>query len=204
MDKIRVLIVDDHALVRMGLIALLGTEPDVDVVGEAEDGAAAVRKALRLRPDVVVMDIMMPGTDGITATRELKERLPGVRVLILTTSTASDDIARALEAGASGAITKSTANAKLIIALKAVAAGRRYLAPEIEELMTADPPVQKLTNRQTEILRSVTRGLTNADIALQLGIGAESVKDHLNAIFAKIGAANRSEAVAIALRKHLV
>ena len=204
MDKIKVLVADDHAIVRMGLSALLETEDDIELVGEADDGEAAVRKALRLKPDVVVMDLMMPEMDGIAATAALKERLPGARVLILTTSTVSDDIARALDAGAQGAITKSSANARLLAAIRSVASGKRVISPEIAELISEDPPLPELTARQSEILASITRGLTNADIAKQLGIVPDSVKEHVNAIFAKIGAANRSEAVAIALRKHLL
>ena len=204
MDKIKVLIADDHAIVRMGLSALLETEDDIELVGEADDGEAAVRKALRLKPDVVVMDLMMPEMDGIAATAALKERLPGARVLILTTSTVSDDIARALDAGAQGAITKSSANARLLAAIRSVASGKRVISPEIAELISEDPPLPELTARQSEILASITRGLTNADIAKQLGIVPDSVKEHVNAIFAKIGAANRTEAVAIALRKHLL
>jgi len=113
-NEIKVLIVDDHAIVRMGLSTLLSTEAGIKVVGESDDGASGVRDALRLRPDVVIMDILMPGTDGIQATLEIKKKMPHVKVLILTTSTASDDISRAMSSGADGAIAKSTANAKLL------------------------------------------------------------------------------------------
>lgn len=202
--KIKVLVVDDHFLVRMGLVALLETETDIEVVGEAEDGASAVRTAMECRPDVVIMDLMMPVMDGIAATKAIKQRLPETEVLILTTSTVSDDLAHALNAGAMGAITKSSNNASLLAAIRSVNAGIRTISPEISQMLTDDPPIPELTERQREILHSVTRGLTNLDIGKQLGISPESVKDHVNAIYAKLGAANRTEAVAIALRKHLL
>ena len=204
MDKIKVLIADDHAIVRMGLVALIDSEDGLEVVGEADGGAAAVRKALKLRPDVVVMDLMMPDMSGIEATRTLREKLPEAKVLVLTTSAVSDDLARVIEAGAKGVVFKSAANTRLLAAIRAVASGKTAVAPEVAEQLARDPPVQKLTDRQAEILASVTRGFTNADIARQLGISPDSVKDHVNAIFTKIGASTRAEAVAIALRKNLL
>lgn len=204
MNKIRLLIVDDHAIYRMGLIALLDTEPDIEVVGEADDGAAAVRAALKTRPDVVLMDIMMPKQDGIAATRELHEKLPSANILILTTSTTSDDLNGAIENGALGVMSKSAENAKLLAAIRAVAAGKPSVSAEIRRLIAEDPPAPALTQRQREILQSLARGLSNPEIATQFHIGTESVKDHLNALYSKLGAANRSEAVAIALRKHLL
>ena len=204
MSAIRVLIADDHAIVRMGLSALLDAEDDIEVVGEADDGKAAVRTVLKLQPDVVVLDLMMPVMDGIAATREIKTTLPSVKVLILTTSTVSDDLAHAIDAGADGAITKSTANAKLLSAIRTVAAGRKFISPEVARLIATDPPAPSLTDRQRDILDGLTRGLTNAEIANQLGIALDSVKEHINVVFSKLGAANRTEAVAIALRKQLL
>ena len=204
MDKIRVLVADDHAIVRMGLVSLLKSEPDIAVVAEADDGEDAVRKALRLSPDVVIMDLMMPGLDGIGATRQIRAQAPDMRILILTTSTVSDDLAHALEAGALGAINKSSEYAKLLAAIHAVADGKPSVAPEIRRLIAEDPPVPALSPRQEEIMRSLTRGLSNPDIALELGISTESVKHYIDLLCDKIGAANRTEAVAIALRKHLL
>lgn len=204
MDKIKVLIADDHAIVRMGLVALIDSEDGLEVVGEADGGAAAVHKALKLQPDVVVMDLMMPDMSGIEATQTLREKLPEAKVLVLTTSAVADDLARVIEAGAKGVVFKSAANTRLLAAIRAVASGKSAVAPEVAEQLARDPPVQKLTDRQAEILASVTRGFTNADIARQLGISPNSVKDHVNAIFTKIGASTRAEAVAIALRKNLL
>lgn len=204
MSTIKVLIADDHAIVRMGLSALLDAEDDIEVVGEADDGKAAVRAVLKLQPDVVVLDLMMPVMDGIAATREIKSALPSAKVLILTTSTVSDDLAHAIDAGADGAITKSTANAKLLSAIRTVAAGRKFISPEVARLIATDPPAPTLTDRQRDILDGLTRGLTNAEIANLLGITLDSVKEHINVVFAKLGAANRAEATMIAARKHLL
>ena len=204
MDKIKVLIADDHAIVRTGLSMLLEAQGGFDVVGEAENGTDAVRLTLRLKPDVVVMDLMMPEMDGIAATREIKAKAAGAKVLILTTSTVSDDLSRALDAGADGAIMKSAANDELIAAIRDIAAGNRAVSPEISRLISQDPPLPELTPRQKEILGSMVRGLTNKDIARELGIRSDGVNQHIMAILEKLGAANRTEAVAIALRKHLL
>jgi len=204
MKKIRVLIADDHAIVRMGLSALFESDPALEVVGEAEDGAVAVAETIRLKPDVVTMDLMMPALDGAAATAEIHAKSPETKVLLLTTFGTSDGIARALEAGATGALMKNAANTDLLKAIHDVAAGETTISESVRQILNEDPPVRELTDRQREILRSVVRGLTNRDIAQQFNISPNVVKGHLNAIFTKIGAANRAEAVAIALRKHLL
>jgi len=202
--KIRVLIADDHSVVRMGLASLLGTANNVEVVGEAIDGADAVRKALALAPDVVVMDLVMPRKDGVAATKEIHAAAPGVRILVLTTFGTSDEIAHALKAGASGAIMKSATNRELLAAVQAVAAGRSAVSEEVEGILANDPPIPDLSQRQHEILESITRGLTNKEIATQLEISLESVKSHIKVLLEKLGAASRTEAVAIAVRKQLL
>ena len=202
--KIRILVAEDHTIVRMGIVSLLETEEDIKVIGVADDGDSAVKKALKLKPDVTLMDLMMPVMDGIEATREIVNRLPLTKVLILTTSTVSDEISRALKNGASGAITKNAPYKELIAAIHAVHEGRQSVSDDIQRILTDDPPVTHLSPRQTEILQSITRGLTTTDIAKQLDISPTSVKEHINALLLKLGAANRSEAVAIALRKHLL
>ena len=202
--KIRVLIADDHAMVRMGLASLLDTEPDIEVVGEAENGEVAVRKALSLKPDVIVMDLMMPGKDGTAATVEVMRAQPETKVLLLTSFGTADGVAHALEAGATGAMMKNADISELVAAIRTIAAGGRAVSPEIRHFMEIDPPISRLTSRQSEILAAVVRGLTNDDIAKLFSIQRSSVKDHLTAIFAKLGASNRSEAVSIAMRKHLL
>ena len=204
MNAIRVLIVDDHAILRMGLASLLGTRNDIEVVGDAGDGPTAVRKAVRLKPDVAIVDLAMPGMDGVATTRELQAALPSLHVLILTTFGTSDGINAALEAGALGAIMKNASFNELVDAIKAVARGEKAVAPEIARILAEDPPAQKLSPRQIEILDALVRGLANNDIAVQLGISMPTVKEHLTALFNRLGASNRAEAVAIALRKRLV
>ena len=204
MNKIKVLIADDHAVVRMGLRAYLSAEDDIEVVGEARNGNEAVANAIQTAPDVVVMDLVMPKKDGIAATSEIRERLPSAKILILTSFSTSDGIAHAIEAGASGVLLKSVENDAVVNAIRAVYAGKKVIPSNIKKLLAEDPPISDLSPRQLEILSSITRGLSNDDIANQLGIGKASIKTHILALFQKLGAANRAEAVAIALRKHLL
>ena len=204
MNPIRIMLVDDHAVMRRGLASLLKTCPELEVVGEAGDGETALKRAKELQPDLVIMDLLMPRMDGAETTRRLRTQFPKIRVLVLTTSTTSDGIAQALEAGATGALLKSSELDELRTAIRDVAAGARYISDEIAQIMTKDPPLPELTPRQLEILKSITRGLSNPDIACQLGISVQMVKEHMTALLLKIGAANRTEAVAIALRKHLL
>lgn len=203
-QKIKILIADDHAVVRMGLASLFSAKPDLEVVGQTKNGEIAIQEAARLVPDVVVMDLMMPGIGGIEATHAIHEATPNAKVLILTSYATSDGIARAIDAGAKGAIMKSAENTELVAAIRKVASGEQYISPEIKSLMDTDPPVAVLTGRQTEVLQSLSLGLTNKDIAKQLGISIRSVEEHVNHILERIGAANRAEAVGIALRKHLL
>ena len=203
-NKTRIVIADDHAVVREGLKAILSFEGDFTVVGEAANGQDAVRCAKELLPDVIVMDLMMPQLNGADATAQIVKCAPSVKVLILTTYGSANDISRALDAGATGALMKTVTNKELADSIRKVAAGEKVVAQEIIKSISINQPVPDLTARQMEILHSVARGLTNEDIAKQLGISANAIKHHLSAIFAKIGAANRAEATNIALQKHLL
>ena len=204
MEKIKVVIVDDHAIVRLGMVALVNAQPDMETVGEAKNGLLGVEAALRLEPDVVVMDLMMPVMDGIEATRRLVEALPKAKVLILTTSTVADELAAGLRAGATGIVPKTTSNAELLSAIRSVAAGTRTVTREIEEIIAAEEPSPNLTKHQLDMLSSIVRGLTNADIAKQFGVSENTVRKATSAIFAKLDVANRTEAAAMALRRKLV
>ena len=204
MQKLTVFLADDHAMVRMGLVSLLGTKKDLQVVGEAEDGEEAVRKVLTLKPDVVLMDLLMPKKDGVDATIEILAKLPNTKILLLTSAASSDVIVHALKVGAAGALLKSADFSTLVTAIHTIAEGGHVIDSEVQKLLKEDPPLPELTPRQEEILSLVTRGLTNADIARLFSIRGSSVKEHVNQICTKLGAANRAEAVAIALRKHLL
>ena len=204
MPPTTILLVDDHAVMRMGLVSLLRTCPELAVTGEAGDGESGLRTALEARPDVIIADLMMPGMDGITFTRELLARWPQAKVLILTTFGSSDALAHALQAGARGVVLKSADLAELRQAIAAVAGGQSYVSDEIEQILSNDPPLPDLTRRQREILDSCVRGLSNADIARLLGISLPMVKEHLSGHQPKLAAANRTDAVAIARRRHLL
>ena len=203
-EKIRILLVDDHALLRHGLSAVLSLQKDFEVVGEAGDGQEAVKRASQLRPDVIIMDLAMPRINGAEATKLIKAELPDTKVMILTTFGMSADVSRALEDGASGAIVKDTADRQLVAAIRGVFAGRTILSPEIRHMLDNEPQPPELTERQLDILLSISRGLTNKDIATQFGLSPSGVKTHLEAILSKLGAATRAEAVGIAMRKQLL
>ena len=204
MKKIRVIIADDHAVVRAGLAALFGAEPDITVVGQAKNGIEALIQARALKPDVIIMDLRMPDMDGATATSRLRKALPATRILILTSFGEADAVAHALAAGAAGAVTKTDEDDEIIAIIRKIADGEAYVSPEIRRSLQDNPPVPHLTPRPSEILRYLAKGLTNRDIAELLHIRIDSVGEHVNGILTKIGAANHTEAVAIALRKKLL
>ena len=215
--SIRVLLADDQAMVRAGFHMVLDAEPDIEVVGEAEDGATALEAAGRLHPDVVLMDIQMPVMDGLEATRRMfgPESNIDTRVLILTTFDRDQYIFEALRAGASGFLLKNAPPEDLISAIHIVADGDALLAPSVtrrivEEFAALPPAPQpdakldKLTERELEVLRHIARGMSNAEIASTLVIGNATVKTHVSSVFAKLGLRDRVQAVVYAFESGLV
>jgi DNA-binding NarL/FixJ family response regulator len=217
-STIRVVIADDQRVVRDGLSMLVALIDGVDVVGTACDGAEAVQLAQAHQPDVIMMDLRMPGTDGIAATADLRERLPAVRVLVLTTYADEDAIVPALRAGAQGYLTKDATAEQIEAAIRAVHAGQTYLDPAVQERLVAavlsrpaaaaaSGPAGKLpdglTAREAEVLTLLASGLSNAEIARRLYVSNATVKTHINRIFAKTGARDRAQAVRYAYQHGL-
>lgn len=204
MKKTSIVLIDDHAIMRMGLISLLNTSGLFNIVGDAGNGADGIRKALRLRPDVIIMDLMMPQMDGVETTKRLLDEWPEAKILILTTFGTSDGLSRALEAGARGAILKNADWKVFQKAVAAIAAGKSYVSDEVSQIMADDPPIPDLSPRQREILTLVVEGRRNDYIAAKLNISSAVVKEHMTILFHKMGVSNRTEAVALTLRKHLL
>ena len=204
MNKIRILLADDHLVVRMGLAAIISIERDMEVVGEAADGAESVKLAAELHPDVVIMDIMMPKLDGVAATAEIRKHNPETKILILTTFGTSDELRRALDVGATGALVKDSAQTELVSAIRECAAGRKIISPAVARQLQYEMPKIELSPRQLEMLSYVAKGFNNAEIANMVGIGRDCVKAHLSAAFTRLNASSRSEAVAIAIRLGLL
>ena len=203
-QKIKILIADDHALLRLGLATLLGFDGRMSVVGDAKNGQEAVAAARELKPDLVIMDLAMPVMDGVEATRQIRSALPETKVLILTTYSTSVDIARAINAGASGALVKDEEDERLIDAILKIAKGGTAFSPVIMAELEDSPHPPELTDRQREILELTSSGLSSDAIAAKFGISSYAVNQCLNAIRRKLGASSRTEAVAIALRRQLL
>lgn len=205
---IRVLITDDHAIVRKGIAALLATEPDIQVVGEAADGASAVAQARALRPDVVLMDLVMPRVDGIEATRQIAAELPEVRVLVLTSFAADDKVFPAVKAGALGYLLKDTGPHELVRAIHQVYGGQPSLEPsiaskvlyELAHPVKGPPTPDPLTARELEVLRLVAQGMSNREIAEKLVITELTVSTHVSNILSKLHLASRTQAALFALK----
>ena len=203
-QKLRILLADDHLVVRMGLAALVDKQPDMAVVGEASDGTEAIDLYERLAPDVVIMDIMMPGKGGTEATAEIIRRHPDAKILLLTTFGASPDVRRALDLGACGALSKDTQKDELLNAARCAAKGERVINREIKSVLDSVSDAPTLSARQVEVLELVAKGFDNKEVARLLDLSVDGVKKHLKVIFATLGAASRTEAVSIALNNDLL
>jgi len=207
---IRVLVVDDHPVVRSGLIGMLAVTDDISVVGEAGDGAEALALVESTRPDVVLMDLRMPRKDGVSATGAIVSGYPSTRVLVLTTYDTDTDILHAVEAGAAGYLLKDTPHADLLDGIRAAARGETVLAPPVAaRLMSrlrtpSAPPAAQPSPRELEVLAAVARGLSNAEIGRELFIGEATVKTHLQRLFTKLDVDDRTRAVTVAIERGLL
>lgn len=207
MSRIRLVIVDDHPVVRDGLRGMLEIQPDFEVVGEASDGTVALRLANELEPDLILMDLRMPVMDGVTATHQIKSRQPGIQVLVLTTYDSDADILPAIEAGATGYLLKDTSREELYRAIRAAAHGETVLAPTVARRLIGHmrlPVEEKLSSRELAVLGLVAGGASNSDIAGRLHISQATVKSHLIHIFGKLGVSDRTAAVTVALQRGLI
>ncbi len=208
-NPIRVLIADDHAIVRKGIRALLATEADIEVVGEAADGKEAVEKAERLHPDVILMDLVMPGMDGIEATRRITTRQPEIRILVLTSFAEDEKVFPALKAGALGYLLKDAGPEELVRAIRQVYCGESSLHPAIARKVLQElsrpperpPTPEPLTERELEVLRLIAKGKSNREIAEELVISEATVRTHVSNILGKLQLASRTQAALYALRE---
>jgi DNA-binding NarL/FixJ family response regulator len=202
--KISILVADDHFIVRMGVIALVNTEPHMVVVGEAADGHQAVELYAKHKPDLVLMDLRMPIKDGIEATIEIRSQDASARVLMLTTFDGDTDIHKALQAGAQGYVLKSATGQELIPAIEAVAAGQRWIPKEIAKRLASRKLFEELTAREVQVLQLLVKGSANKQIGEMLNISEHTVKDHLKSVFGKLQVVDRTEAVTAAIQRGII
>jgi len=203
-ERIRVLFADDHPAMRKGIASILGNEPDMQLVGEAGNGQEAVDLCRLRRPDVTLMDLRMPELDGIQAIRLIRRDLPDARIIALTSFDGDQDIYRALEAGVWGYLLKDRVHTEIVRAIRTVHSGRRLIQTEITERLREHLPRFALTPREIEVLRFVAQGLGNEEIGEHLGTSVGTVKIHIQNILSKLGAADRTHAVIIALRRGIL
>ncbi len=202
--KLRILLVDDHFVVRLGLADLLSTEPGFEVVGEASDGEEALEVFINIRPDVVVMDFELPKLDGPEAVAAIRNEDPAACILMLTVSEAEESVWRSVEAGASGYVLKSAPREDIVAAVRSVGTGGEYLPPAIAAILRARRSRPALSPRENDVLRCLVRGLANKEIADFLGLAEPTVKMHLVSLFEKLGARDRTQAAMLAVQRGLL
>jgi two-component system NarL family response regulator len=202
--RIRILIADDHPLLRLGLRNLIDGQPDMQVVGEATDGLSAVSAYFEHRPDVVLMDLRMPGAEGPEAIAQVIARDPAAKIIVLTSYDGDEDVYRAVKAGARGYLLKDTFPEGTLGAIRDVFAGGRLFAPEIAAKMAADHPLQRLSAREIAVLELVARGLTNKEVQVALSIAEGTLKHHLKRIFEKLDVTDRTEATLVAVQQGII
>ena len=201
---IRILVVDDHFMVRLGLVSALAREPDFEIVGEAANARQALDLFEKLEPDVVLMDGMLPDMHGVEVTRRIVAAHPKARVILISINETAEDIHRAMEAGASGYLPKSSEQSGMHQAIRAVAAGVRFLPPELESKLAERDLYAPLSEREIQVLQLVSQGMANKEIADALGVGEGTIKTHLKHLFAKLGAPDRTRAVTLAIERGLL
>jgi len=201
---VRILLADDHHVVRQGLAAIISTEPDLVIVGEACDGETACQLFLRLQPDVLILDLRMPVLDGFGVVKRVIASSPQARILIMTTYDADEDVWRSLRAGARGYVLKDASQPEIIAAIRAVAAGESFTTPRLAMKLARRASAPELTDREQEVLRHLATGGTNKDIAAAIGLGEGTVKTHVRNVLQKLGARTRTEAVRIAKERGLL
>jgi two-component system NarL family response regulator len=202
--KIRVMVIEDHQMVRQGLVALLAMQDDLEVVAEAGDGESALAIFHQHRPDVTLVDLRLPRRDGVEVIRALRAESSRSRFLVLTTYDGENDVSHALQAGASGYLLKGASATELTDAIRTIHAGRRYVPIELAERVLPRPTVDSLTDREEEVLHRIARGMGNRDIGADLGISERTVKGHVNNLLSKLGVTDRTKALVVAIRRGLV
>ena len=203
-EKIRILIADDHYVVRIGLNALISVESDMQVVAEAADGAQALELFVRHRPDLALLDMRMPVKDGVQTATEIRSQFPEARIIMLTAFEGDENIHKALQAGAHGYVFKNSSVEKLIPALRAVLAGGKWIPQEVASRLASRKSFEKLTDREVQVLRELAKGLANKEIAESLNISEHTVKTHLKNILGKLRVADRTEAVTTAIQRGII
>lgn len=199
--SIRILVVDDHAMIRLGLIGALSSEPGMEVVGQARNGREAIELHAKLVPDITLMDGILPDMHGVEVTRDILANNPASKVILISINETAEDVRRALEAGVRGYVPKSCEQDAIVDAIRSVASGKDYLPPQLARRLAERNAVVGLSNREVEVLRLITKGRTNKEIASELGLSTDTVKTHITHLMRKLGAADRAHAVTLSIEQ---